>query len=45
MLTCWAYTICANLEGLYYMYKGIIIDLSEQMLVDCDNMIVVLLDD
>ena len=32
----WAFTACSILEALYYMKKGVMISLSEQMLIDCD---------
>ena len=35
--SCWAFATVANLEGLYYMFKGVVVDLSEQLLVDCDT--------
>ena len=35
--SCWAFATCANLEGLYCRNKGVMIDLSEQMLIDCDS--------
>ena len=35
--SCWAFATVANLEGLYYMSKGVAVDLSEQLLVDCDT--------
>ena len=34
--SCWAFSAVANLEGLYAQNKGTVIDLSEQMLIDCD---------
>ena len=35
--SCWAFTTVANLEGLYYKAKGVMVQMSEQMLVDCDT--------
>ena len=35
--SCWAFATIANLEALYCMKKGVMIDLSEQMLIDCDT--------
>ena len=35
--SCWAFATVANLEGLYYGAKGVVVDLSEQLLVDCDT--------
>jgi len=35
--SCWAFGTVANLEGLYYKAKGVMVQMSEQMLVDCDT--------
>ena len=35
--SCWAFSTIANLEGLYYKEKGVMVTMSEQMLVDCDT--------
>lgn len=35
--SCWAFSTCANLEGLYAATKGTIKTFSEQFLVDCDT--------
>ena len=35
--SCWAFATTANLEGLYFKNKGVMITMSEQMLVDCDT--------
>jgi cathepsin F len=35
--SCWAFATVANLEGLYFKLKGQAVDLSEQILVDCDT--------
>ena len=35
--SCLAFSIIANLEGLYYAKKGVMKTFSEQMLVDCDT--------
>ena len=35
--SCWAFATVANLEGLYFKNKGVMITMSEQMLVDCDT--------
>ena len=35
--SCWAFSAVANLESLYYLKKNVQIDISEQMIVDCDT--------
>lgn len=36
--SCWAFATVANLEGLYYLNKNEMIDMSPQLLVDCDTL-------
>ena len=35
--SCWAFSTVGNLEGLYALTKGKVVEFSEQYLVDCDT--------